>query len=158
MNKTYVATASCEGQWWVITVDGVGVTQSRTLRDAPNTDRGIVSAMLVVDEQEIAVLGEPALESAPSRVYAPSRTPAWQWLRHVVAGRRRCLLSRCSTVARGADSMRLELRLVGRGHTPSAGPHAAGRRLSARGHGSASPGHDSVTKRRRAVRALVRAA
>jgi hypothetical protein len=62
VNKSYVATASREGQWWVITVDGVGVTQSRTLRDAPNTARGLISAMLDVDDEEIVVLVEPALD------------------------------------------------------------------------------------------------
>jgi hypothetical protein len=62
VNKTYVATAAREGRWWVITVDGVGVTQSRTLRDAPNTARGLISAMLDVDEEEIVVLVEPALD------------------------------------------------------------------------------------------------
>ena len=62
VTKSYVATASREGQWWVITVDGVGVTQSRTLRDAPNTARGLISAMLDVDEEEIVVLVEPALD------------------------------------------------------------------------------------------------
>lgn len=62
MNKTYVATAAREGQWWVITVDGFGVTQSRTLRDAPNTARGLISAMLDVDDDDIQVDVEPALD------------------------------------------------------------------------------------------------
>lgn len=62
MNTSYVATAAREGQWWVITVDGIGVTQSRTLRDAPSTARGLISAMLDVDDKNIEVHVEPALD------------------------------------------------------------------------------------------------
>jgi len=62
VNKTYVATAAREGQWWVIAVDGIGVTQSRTLRDAPSTARGLISAMLDVDDDDIEVHVEPALD------------------------------------------------------------------------------------------------
>jgi len=64
VNKTYVATGAREGQWWVITVDGIGVTQSRTLRDAPATARGLISAMLDVEEDDIEVHVEPALDPA----------------------------------------------------------------------------------------------
>ena len=38
------------------------MTQSRTLRDAPNTVRGLISATLDADEEEIVVLVEPALD------------------------------------------------------------------------------------------------
>ena len=62
VNKTYVATAAREGQWWVITVDGIGVTQSRTLRDASSAARGLISAMLDVDDKNIEVHVEPALD------------------------------------------------------------------------------------------------
>jgi hypothetical protein len=32
--KRYTATATREGRWWVIDVDGVGVTQARSVREA----------------------------------------------------------------------------------------------------------------------------
>lgn len=32
--KTYVATATREGQWWVVDVAGIGVTQGRNLAEA----------------------------------------------------------------------------------------------------------------------------
>ena len=55
MTKAYTATAAREGRWWVITVAGIGVTQARTLRDAAPAARGLVSAMLDVDEDVVAV-------------------------------------------------------------------------------------------------------
>lgn len=51
----HVATAAREGRWWVVSVDGVGVTQSRSLREAPRAARGLVAAMLDVDEQSVQV-------------------------------------------------------------------------------------------------------
>jgi len=32
--STYRATATREGNWWVIDVEGVGITQSRTLAES----------------------------------------------------------------------------------------------------------------------------
>lgn len=51
----YVATATREGRWWVVSVDGVGVTQSRSLREAPHAARGLVAAMLDVNEESVQV-------------------------------------------------------------------------------------------------------
>jgi hypothetical protein len=62
VNRTYNATASREGKWWLITVEGVGVTQARSLRDARRAARGLISAMLDLDEDEIAVEVDPVLD------------------------------------------------------------------------------------------------
>jgi predicted phage-related endonuclease len=57
----HTATAAREGRWWVVTVEGVGVTQARTLRDAPAAARGLVSAMLDVEESDVDVEVTPSL-------------------------------------------------------------------------------------------------
>jgi CRP-like cAMP-binding protein len=43
--SAYTATATREGRWWVIDVDGVGVTQSRTLAEAHTWAQGRVEAV-----------------------------------------------------------------------------------------------------------------
>ncbi len=43
--KTYTVRASREGKWWVLDVDGIGVTQSRTLATAEEWARDLVLAM-----------------------------------------------------------------------------------------------------------------
>jgi DNA-directed RNA polymerase specialized sigma24 family protein len=44
MNQ-YQGKATREGAWWVIEIPGVGVTQSRTLADAPRWAAGLVEAV-----------------------------------------------------------------------------------------------------------------
>ena len=58
----YTATAVRDGRWWVLTVDGLGATQSRTLKDAPQAVRGLVSSMLDVDAGSFEVAVEPAID------------------------------------------------------------------------------------------------
>jgi hypothetical protein len=43
--SAYTATATREGRWWVIDVDGVGVTQSRTLAEAHTWAQGLVEVV-----------------------------------------------------------------------------------------------------------------
>jgi CRP-like cAMP-binding protein len=43
--SAYTATAVREGRWWVIDVDGVGVTQSRTLAEAHTWAQGLIEAV-----------------------------------------------------------------------------------------------------------------
>lgn len=43
--KTYTVRATREGKWWVLDVDGIGVTQSRTLAAAEEWARDLVLAM-----------------------------------------------------------------------------------------------------------------
>ena len=62
MTTTYTATAAREGRWWVITVDGVGVTQVRALRDAAEMARDLVATMLDVDPADVVVDVKPALD------------------------------------------------------------------------------------------------
>jgi CRP-like cAMP-binding protein len=58
----YTATAVRDGRWWVLTVDGLGATQSRALKDAPQAVRGLVSSMLDVDADSFEVEVEPAID------------------------------------------------------------------------------------------------
>jgi hypothetical protein len=46
--RTYQATATREGRWWVVDVPGVGVTQGRTTREAERMAADLVSVMLEV--------------------------------------------------------------------------------------------------------------
>lgn len=43
--SAYTATAAREGRWWVVDVEGVGVTQSRTLAEAQIWAQGLVEAV-----------------------------------------------------------------------------------------------------------------
>jgi hypothetical protein len=60
----YTATAVRDGRWWLLTVDGIGATQSRTLKDAPQAVRGLVSSMLDVDPTTVDVEVVPAIDPA----------------------------------------------------------------------------------------------
>lgn len=51
----YQATATREGRWWVVDVPGVGVTQGRTTREAERMAADLVSVMLEVPAEEVAV-------------------------------------------------------------------------------------------------------
>jgi hypothetical protein len=42
--STYTAVATRQGLWWVIDVDGVGVTQSPTLATAREWAQGLIEA------------------------------------------------------------------------------------------------------------------
>lgn len=62
--NTYTATAVREGRWWVLTINGIGATQSRTLKAAPDAARGLVSAMLDIDEDQFEVEVVPQIDAA----------------------------------------------------------------------------------------------
>lgn len=64
MTTTYTATAVREGRWWVLSVEGIGVTQARNLREAPEQARGMIAAMLDVDDAEVHVDVVPELDAA----------------------------------------------------------------------------------------------
>lgn len=53
--NAYTATATREGRWWVITVAGVGVTQSRTLAEARTWAQGLVEAVTGEAGAEVTV-------------------------------------------------------------------------------------------------------
>ncbi len=55
MSTTYTATATREGRWWIITVDGIGVTQARRIAEAADTARELVAVTLDVPLDDIAV-------------------------------------------------------------------------------------------------------
>jgi hypothetical protein len=55
----YTATATREGRWWVNDVDGVGITQSRTLAEAQIWAQVLIEA--VTGEAEADVTLTPAL-------------------------------------------------------------------------------------------------
>lgn len=47
--STYTARVTREGRWWVVDVDGIGVTQARSLPDAQVMAADLVSALRDVD-------------------------------------------------------------------------------------------------------------
>ena len=53
-----------EGRWWVLSVEGIGVTQARSLREAPEQARGMIAAMLDIDTAEVDVDVVPELDAA----------------------------------------------------------------------------------------------
>jgi predicted XRE-type DNA-binding protein len=73
VTKHYTATANREGRWWVITVPGIGATQSRTLRDAGAAARGLVSAMRDVTEDALDVTVVPELDEQSRRLIDRAR-------------------------------------------------------------------------------------
>ncbi|WP_440900429.1 hypothetical protein [Actinosynnema sp.] len=53
--KSYSATATREGRWWVVEVAGVGVTQGRTTREAERMAADLVAITLDVSAEEVSV-------------------------------------------------------------------------------------------------------
>jgi DNA-directed RNA polymerase specialized sigma24 family protein len=53
--KTYRASAHREGKWWVIDVDGVGVTQGRSTAEARRMAADLVAIMLEVPLTQVEV-------------------------------------------------------------------------------------------------------
>ncbi|WP_329788520.1 hypothetical protein V1227_28865 [Lentzea sp. DG1S-22] len=53
--KTYNATATREGRWWVVDVPEVGVTQGRTTREAERMAADLVAVMLDVPVEKVSV-------------------------------------------------------------------------------------------------------
>lgn len=51
----YAATAVRDGKFWVITIDGVGVTQARSLAEAPEMASGLVYAMTDVKNADVDI-------------------------------------------------------------------------------------------------------
>ncbi|MDR5700638.1 antitoxin HicB [Agromyces aerolatus] len=56
MTKTYQARARREGRWWIISVPELdAVTQARTVREIDRMARGLIEALLDLDEAEVRV-------------------------------------------------------------------------------------------------------
>lgn len=53
--STYAATARREGRYWLVTVDGVGVTQARSLREARIMAHDLAVAVRQVDPASVEV-------------------------------------------------------------------------------------------------------
>jgi len=53
--SAYTAMAAREGRWWVIDVDGVGVTQSRTLAEAHLWAQGLIEAVTGEADADVTV-------------------------------------------------------------------------------------------------------
>lgn len=62
--KTYTATATREGHWWVVDVPGVGVTQGRTTREAERMAVDLVAVMSGVPIDGVSVTVEFRLVGA----------------------------------------------------------------------------------------------
>ena len=59
--KTYEVQATREGRFWLLDVPGVGTTQSRSLREAPEMARSLISVMTGTPESRVRVNVTPAL-------------------------------------------------------------------------------------------------
>lgn len=53
--KTYNATATREGRWWVVEVPDIGTTQGRTTREAERMAADLVSVMLDMPVETVSV-------------------------------------------------------------------------------------------------------
>lgn len=59
--KAYNVTATREGRYWLLEISGVGTTQARTLREAPDMARSLISVMTRTAESRIKVAVSPVL-------------------------------------------------------------------------------------------------
>lgn len=57
----YTVQASREGRFWLLTIDGVGTTQAKSLREAPEMARSLISVMRGIRESAINVTVIPQL-------------------------------------------------------------------------------------------------
>ena len=55
MTQVFTAEAIREGKWWVVTVQGAGTTQAKTLREAKEMATDLISVMNDVPESTIEV-------------------------------------------------------------------------------------------------------
>jgi hypothetical protein len=53
---SYAATATREGRWWVIDVEGIGVTQARSVAEAHEMAHALVVDMLDVTPESVDVV------------------------------------------------------------------------------------------------------
>ena len=53
--KTYNATATREGRWWIVDVPDIGVTQGRTTREAERMAADLVAIMLDIPVEQVTV-------------------------------------------------------------------------------------------------------
>ena len=70
----YRVTARREGDWWVIDVDGVGVTQAKRLDKVEHMARDLVAAMLEVDYDDVRVDVRYELPVAAVEALAEAKT------------------------------------------------------------------------------------
>lgn len=106
MSTKYVATATREGRWWVITVPNVGVTQSRSFRDAEAQARDLIAVMLDVEQDTITVEVVPQLEDVLAADLQATRAgqAQLQALRHEVATQQTRVAARLESAGyTGAD-------------------------------------------------------
>jgi len=77
--KVYEAIATREGRWWVIEVEGVGATQGRSVSEAREMARDLVSTMLDVSVDGVDVNIEflvPGVEVRAAREAVAEATKA----------------------------------------------------------------------------------
>jgi DNA-directed RNA polymerase specialized sigma subunit len=73
VKKTFNAVATREGKWWVVDVDGVGVTQGRTTAEAEGMAVDLVSAMRELPESAFEVKMEFRLPDDTATEIAEAR-------------------------------------------------------------------------------------
>jgi hypothetical protein len=74
--STYTATAHREGDWWVVEVEGVGVTQAKRLDQVEDMARDMVALMTDVDIETVAVDVAPQVGPELDGLVISARTAA----------------------------------------------------------------------------------
>lgn len=74
--STHTARAVREGKWWVVHVDGVGVTQGRTAAEAQRMAADLVALMTGAPEDEVSVEVEFTLPGPLGEEVAAARAQA----------------------------------------------------------------------------------
>ena len=55
-HRTFAATATREGKWWIVSIPEIdAVTQARSVREIDEMARGLVAALLDLDEEDVTV-------------------------------------------------------------------------------------------------------
>jgi len=76
-SDNYRATISREDPWWVATVDGVGVTESKTIADLEDTVRDLIVVIRDLDEPDFEIIWDydlPAEAAEALKDYQRSRS------------------------------------------------------------------------------------
>jgi len=68
MTATYTYTTTREGEWWVLTVEGIGTTQVRSLRRASAQVRDMIAATLDLNPDDIQVEARRAETAEPDNL------------------------------------------------------------------------------------------
>lgn len=79
---TYIARATRENRWWLVDVEGIGVTQARNLAEADAMARDLIALVRNVDASSVDVTLVPVLPAALRREVQQARKETTDAQRH----------------------------------------------------------------------------